>query len=562
MKPNLIAIALGSGLMLAARCPPSRRFRRRSPRRTRSRSSIGTLEYKDGAPSKETVAKAYDYLDLMHGVEAFVNAYQGASVAAIFKGLEEAGIPNNTALIFSELMDAKSLFLTANADTIYFWVNLDVTKGPIVVETPPLALGVVDDMWFQWVTDFGLPGPDRGEGGKYLFVPPDYKGELPGGGYFVQKMRTTRATMLGRAFLEKNDPKPVVALIKKTLKIYPYLPGGYGTSIGSALEGKATLARTPDHKLDWAFLRPEEPAKFIEGTGKVMNTVPPNDFSYFEMINDLVQKEPVGALDPEIMGSLAAIGIVKGKPFNPDARMKKILTDAAAIGTAAARTLTGVRARPRGSLTIPTPPGRTMLWVGGYNFETPPPEVSATGTITVNPPTGARTLNSRTAMFFYATFITPAMIMRLTGIGSQYLGAFVDSNGEYFDGGKTYKVTLPPNIPAEKFWSLTVYDNQTRSMLDTPQRYPRAGSQSYPTPAAEPNADGSTTMYFGPTQPEGVKPGNWIQTDPKQGLEHAAAPLQPARTVLHQEMAAERDRVGQVKQNNNPSWKQNLRSTR
>jgi Protein of unknown function (DUF1254) len=122
-------------------------------------SSIGTLQYKDGAPSKETVAKAYDYLDLMHGVEAFVNAYQGASAASIFKGMEDAGVPNNTALIFSELMDAKSLFLTANADTIYFWVNLDVTKGPIVVETPPLALGVVDDMWFQWVTDFGLPVP-------------------------------------------------------------------------------------------------------------------------------------------------------------------------------------------------------------------------------------------------------------------------------------------------------------------------------------------------------------------------------------------------------------------
>ena len=195
-------------------------------------------------------------------------------------------------------MDSKSLFLTANADTIYFWVNLDATKGPIVVETPPLALGVVDDMWFHWVTDFGLPGPDRGEGGKYLFVPPDYKGELPGSGYFVQKMRTTRATMLGRSFLEKDDPKPVVALIKKTLKIYPYLPGGYGTSIGSALEGKATLALTPDHKLDWAFLRPEEPAKFTEGSGKVMNTVPPSDFSYFEMLNDLVQKEPVGCARP------------------------------------------------------------------------------------------------------------------------------------------------------------------------------------------------------------------------------------------------------------------------
>src|SRR6478735_4532072 len=242
-------------------------------------TSIGKLEYKDGAPSKETVAKAYDYLDLMHGVEAFVNAYQGASVEAIFKGAQEAGIPNNTALIFSELMDAKSLFLTTNADTVYFWVNLDFTGGPLVVETPPLALGVVDDMWFQWVTDFGLPGPDRGEGGKYLFLPPGYKGEVPESGYFVQKMRTTRATMLGRSFLENNDPKPVAAQIKKTLKVYPYLPGGYGTSIGAALEGKATLALTPEHKLDWAFLRPQEPVTFTEGSGRVMNTVTQSDFS-------------------------------------------------------------------------------------------------------------------------------------------------------------------------------------------------------------------------------------------------------------------------------------------
>ena len=446
------------------------------------------------------------------------------------RACEDAGIPNNTALIFSELMDSKSLFLTANADTVYFWVNLDVTKGPIVVETPPLALGVIDDMWFQWITDFGLPGPDRGEGGKYLFVPPGYKGELPGGGYFVQKMRTTRATMLGRSFLEKNDPKPVVALIKKTLKIYPYLPGGYGTSIGSALQGKATLALTPDHKLDWAFLRPQDPVKFTEGSGKVMNTVPPSDFSYFEMLNDVVQKEPVGALDPEIMGSLAAIGIVKGKPFNPDARMKKILTDAAAIGNAAARTL-NFKWRPSdGGYYYPNSTWFNPLFLGGYDMETPPPEVSADGVITPNPPTGARTLNVRTVMFFGYTFITPAMIMRLTDIGSQYLVQAVDSKGEYFDGNKTYKVTLPPNIPAGKFWSFTVYDNQTRSMLDTPQRYPRAGSQSYPSPAAEASADGSTTVYFSPTKPDGVNAGNWIQTDPKKGwftILRLYSPLEP-----------------------------------
>ena len=219
-------------------------------------STLGALEYKDGAPSKATVAKTYDYLDLMHGVEAFVNAYQGASVAALFKGFADGGVPDNTALIWSELMDAKSLFLTANADTVYFWVNLNVTQGPLVLETPPMSLGVIDDIWFRWVTDFGLPGPDRGEGGQYLLVPPGYKGELPQSGYIVCKLRTTRATGLGRSFLENNDPKPAVALIKKTLKVYPYVPGGYGTSIASALAGDTTLLRTPDHKLDWAFLRP------------------------------------------------------------------------------------------------------------------------------------------------------------------------------------------------------------------------------------------------------------------------------------------------------------------
>ena len=124
--------------------------------------------------------------------------------------------------------------------------------------------------------------------------------------------------------------------------------------------------------------------------------------------------------------------------------------------------------------------------------------------------------------------------MRLTGIGSQYLFAMLDADKNYFDGAKTYKVTLPKDIPEANFWSFTLYDNQTRSMLDTPQRYPRAGSQSYPSPAAEPNADGSTTVYFGPTQPEGVKRGNWIQTDARQGLVRDPAPLQPARTVLHQ----------------------------
>jgi hypothetical protein len=158
-----------------------------------------------------------------------------------------------------------------------------------------------------------------------------------------------------------------------------------------------------------------------------------------------------------------------------------------------------------------------MLFPGGYTFETPPPEVTPEG-IKPYPPTGARTLNLRTMFFFGYTGITPAMCMRLTNLGSQYLVAFKDAENNDYDGAKSYTVTLPPDIPAVRFWSLTLYDNQTRSMLQTPQRFPRAGSQSYPSPAAEADADGSTTVHFGPEKPDGVSEGNWIQTAPGKGF--------------------------------------------
>jgi hypothetical protein len=122
------------------------------------------------------------------------------------------------------------------------------------------------------------------------------------------------------------------------------------------------------------------------------------------------------------------------------------------------------------------------------------------------------------------------MAMRLTHVGSQYLLTARDANGDYFDGARTYKVTLPKGIPEANFWSLTLYDNQTRSMLVAPQKYPRAGSQSYPSPAAETSADGSTTVWFAPAQPDGVARGNWIQTDPEKGwfaILRLYSPLQP-----------------------------------
>jgi hypothetical protein len=481
---------------------------------------IGPLQFKDGAPVADTAAKVYDTLDFTRGLDAFLNSYGGASAYAIRQGFLSIGAEDNTVVIFPELMDAKSLFLTANADTIYYLAVVDLTKGPMVIEQPPQGLGTINDMWFGWIIDVGFPGPDRGEGGKYLLLPPGYDGPIPDGGFYVARSKTMRVLYAARAFLADNDPKVPVENIKKSMKIYPYTPGGLGTSIATALEGKVRLDVNP----------PVPATKFVEASGKVFNTIPPSDYSFFEMINANIQQEPADSYNPELAGQLAAIGIVKGKPFNPDAQMRKILIDAAAVGNAAGRVLNW---RPSEALAWNYYPGSSwsnMLWQGGANFETPPPIITKEGMFQPLPPTGARTLDSKTAFYYGYTLDSPGMIMRLPRVGSQYLMGFLDSDKNNLDGAKTYKVTLPPNIPAAAFWSFTLYDNQTRSMLDTPQRYPRAGSQSYPSPAAKPNADGFTTIYFGPTQPSGVERGNWIQTMPAKGwftLLRLYSPLEP-----------------------------------
>jgi hypothetical protein len=194
--------------------------------------------------------------------------------------------------------------------------------------------------------------------------------------------------------------------------------------------------------------------------------------------------------------------------------MQAILEEAAAIGTAMSRTL---MFDSKGMEYYPGSAWTAMLFVGGYNFETPPPMVTAEGIVPFQA-TGSRKLHARTTFFYGYTGITPAMCMRLTGVGSQYLVAFKDARGAYLEGDAHYTITLPPDIPEGRFWSMTLYDNQTRSMLQTPQRFPRAGSQSYPTPAAEANPDGSTTLHFAPIKPDGVPDGNWIQTDPERGF--------------------------------------------
>ena len=440
---------------------------------------IGTLTFRDGFPDDPTVQRVYDNLDFTRGVQAFMSGMPGTSLVGMRRGFEKLGAINGNILVFENLLDSKSLFLTGNTDSVYFSTWLNLKDGPLVIEAPPNVLAFLDDSWFQYVTDIGNAGPDKGKGGKYLVLPPGYKGEVPKG-YFVAHPRTYNLWLMGRGFKVNGDLKPGVESIKKNLRIYPL-----------------SQAQNP----------PE--TKFINGSGVELNTVHANDFSYFEELNEVVQEEPSEALDPERLGLFASIGIEKGKPFAPDERMKKILTEAAAVGNATSRAIL-FRTRMKEAPYYPNSAWVTTF-TGGYEFLSQP---------------GVRNLDARTMFHYYATGITPAMAMKMVGIGSQYAAAFVDSEGKPLDGSKTYKIHLPPNIPAKDFWSFVVYDNQTRSMLQTDQQFPSIGSQKEGIIV---NPDTSVDVWLGPTAPKGHET-NWVQTVPDKGwnvLLRLYGPLQP-----------------------------------
>ena len=324
-------------------------------------------------------------------------------------------------------------------------------------------------------------------------------------------------------------------MIKKSLKIYPYTPGGFGTSIATALEGKVRLAVNP----------PVPPTKFVEGSGKSFNTIPPNDFSYFEMVNELVQLEPATSFNPELLGQLAAIGIVKGKPFNPDARMKKILTDAAAVGNAAGRALNWRASEYPGWAYYPGSMWANMLWQGGYNFETPPPMITKEGFKPL-PPTGARTLDSRTAFYYGYTMDSPGMIMRLPNVGSQYLMGFTDADKNPFDGGKTYKVTLPQRHSRRQV--LVVHRVRQSDALHAPDAaaLPACRKPDVPVTGCRCERGRLHDNLFRSIQASRREGWQLDSDHARQGLVHAPAPLQPEGVVLRQDLASERDRVGEV----------------
>ena len=497
-----------------------------TPEKTETR--IGTLEFRDGMPSRDTLDKVYDHLDFARAFDAFVNAYQGVNTHGLHRGFLQAGVGDNEVLIYPELIDSRSLFLTANADTVYGGGFLDLGDGPMVIETPPGFLGAVNDYWGGWVTDVGAPGGDRGLGGRYLIVPEGYDGPLPEGGFFIAFSKTTHLLLFGRLFLQDDDPKPAAKLLRTLLQGLP-VPGR---------RGRHALRRVPP----WRGAARSRHAAARDGDPRerpVVDTIMPGDFSYFEWLDEVVQQEPTGSLDPELMGPIAAIGIVKGKPFAPDERMKRILTEAAAVGNATARSLF---MRPRDPELVLLPRlGLDAAHADDQRLRLRDPAARYRG---AGP---RRPAHAHGRPHLPADRLPDARrphLLLLRRHGDQPGrddaperhrlpvpdGRPWTRTRQYFDGVRTYKVTLPGTIPARNFWSLTLYDTQSRAMLRTPQRWPRAGSQRYPSPAAEVEADGSTTVYFGPEQPEGVPRGNWIQTLPGKGwfvLLRLYGPLEP-----------------------------------
>jgi hypothetical protein len=438
---------------------------------------LGTLEFFDGIPTDKTAEKVWDHLDFSRAVEAMIMNVPAASLIGFRKGIREFGPDNETMIYFNGRLDPRGLLLTGNTTVIYTFMWVDVKDSPMVIETPPSVLGIIDNAWFRYVTDFGNAGDDKGKGGKYLLVGPDYEGDIPEG-YIVKETETYGHWLVMRGFMDNFDPDPVVANMKQNFKLYP---------LGS---------------------EPKE-VNWVDVSGKAFNTLHAQDATFFEEVNQTVQEEPLGSHDAESLGLLASIGIQKGKPFAPDARMRKILDEAAAVGTAAMRSIVF---NNRDETVQMYPDNKTWeLGFAGGSYEFLDKDVSL--------------INNRARFHFYATGITPAMVNPIVGSGSQYLMGLRDSEGNPFDGTKTYTMHIAPDVPMENFWDVTLYDNQTRSLLQTDQDYPGVTSIDKGTVA---NDDGSYDIVFSPEKPDGDV--NWLQTIPGKGwnlLWRVYSPTQP-----------------------------------
>ncbi len=430
---------------------------------------LGKLKFFDGVPTQQTADTVLENLLFVRGVETFLSGIPAASVEAIRLGLANIGATEAHHLVVTEkLMDSNPLFLTANTDTVYAFNSFDLEKtGPLVIEVPPgSGPGTVNDAFFRFVVDMGAPGPDKGKGGKYLILPPGYDGAEPKG-FFVAKSRSYINALILRGFLVDGKPDAAAKMFSTGVKIYP-------------------------------LAEKDNPPKMviISGSKVNYNTIHANDFTFYEELAHVLDKEPIDFIDAELRGIFASIGLQKGKPFNPDPATRKTLTEAVAVANATARAI-AFRTPIKEAYRYENSVWQEGFIGGDYRWLKDGGE-------------GGRYLDARTLFFYIATVNTPAMVAKMIGLGSQYAGAMRDSQGNAFDGGKTYKLTIPANVPAKDFWSLVVYDTQTRSELQTGNPFPSLNNLRNPI---ESNPDGSVDVYFAPNAPKG-KEKNWIETVP------------------------------------------------
>lgn len=421
---------------------------------------LGALRFFDGFPDAATVETLFDNLDFQRAVQSYLLGLAPVDAEAIRRMLLHWGPPNSTMAVWEDLVHPCFIGLIYNTSTSYCYSWLDLSAGPLVLEIPPGVYGGVNDHWCRFVIDVGQTGPDKGKGGRYLLLPPGYEGDAPGG-YFVARPRTFGNWLAVRGFPDKHgDPHPAVRIIKDQLRVFPL-----------------------------ADLESPSPMQFVNVSAEAAIGVPPADDRFWDYLHAVVDAEPPDSSDPLTLGMFASLGIRRGKPFNPDTRMRAILSEAATVGDATARALC-YRMRQAEAYYYPGSAWRTAF-LGGYRFEED----------------GVALLDSAVQLYFCGGATNPGMAEKIVGAGSQYALAFVDASGNPFDGAKAYRLHVPPNVPVNNFWSLLVYDTQTRSMLQTDQRWPSVTSQDEHTVF---NPDGSVDIYFGPDQVGSHQ--NWIQT--------------------------------------------------